>query len=198
MTIPIDEAPALRAVSALFEFYDRPYWIAGGWAVDLRIGAPRRQHDDVDVMILERDLDAFVRCFAGNEFVVVDHQTDEERTFQWPTELVPGRDTLRFKTAPAPIEVLINKSDGDDWVFHRGGRIRRPLTDIGLRSQSGLPYLQPDLLLLFKARSDRAKDDEDFRALLPFLTDEQKAWLRPRLTRPGQPEHRWAPYLAGR
>jgi hypothetical protein len=94
--------------------------------------------------------------------------------------------------------VLVALADGDDWVFHRGGgKLRRALTDITSVSPGGLAYLRPELVLLFKARDGRDKDDRDFCDLLPLLTPGQKAWLLPRLARAGGPEHPWARLLAG-
>jgi Aminoglycoside-2''-adenylyltransferase len=32
-----------------------PWWIAGGWAIDLFLGRQTREHEDLDVLILRRD-----------------------------------------------------------------------------------------------------------------------------------------------
>jgi hypothetical protein len=44
-------ATAARPLSGLTV----PYWIIGGWAIDLAVGRVTRDHADVDVMLLERD-----------------------------------------------------------------------------------------------------------------------------------------------
>jgi len=46
---------AVSAVCSLLSRLTVPYWIAGGWAVDLAVGRVTRDHADVDVMLLERD-----------------------------------------------------------------------------------------------------------------------------------------------
>jgi hypothetical protein len=43
------------AVRALLSDLTVPYWIAGGWAIDLAVGRVTRDHADVDIMLLERD-----------------------------------------------------------------------------------------------------------------------------------------------
>ena len=43
------------AVRSLLSDLTVPYWIAGGWAIDLAVGRVTRDHADVDVMLLERD-----------------------------------------------------------------------------------------------------------------------------------------------
>ena len=33
-----------------------PWWVAGGWAMDLHLGAQSRPHDDIDIGVLRRDV----------------------------------------------------------------------------------------------------------------------------------------------
>ncbi len=44
-------------VAELLAGFDRPWWIVGGWAVDAATGLPR-EHEDVDVSMLGRDVPA--------------------------------------------------------------------------------------------------------------------------------------------
>ncbi|HEY2790897.1 MAG TPA: hypothetical protein VGJ28_00990 [Micromonosporaceae bacterium] len=184
-----DKSPILRAVQDRFAGYPGRYWIAGGWAVDLHIGRVRREHSDVDVLILASELQLFGTAFGP--ITIRDHQTGEERPWAYPDEVMPGRNTLYFADAadPTTIEVLVAQSDGENWVFHRGRGTRRPLADISHVSLGGIPYLGPEIVLMLKARDGRPKDEDDFHALSPLLTDAQRQWLIPRLSRPGQPDH---------
>ncbi|HEX2021225.1 MAG TPA: amino acid transporter, partial [Candidatus Thermoplasmatota archaeon] len=45
-----------------------PWWIAGGWALDLFRGAASRPHDDLDVAILRDDERTFRAVLSGFEF----------------------------------------------------------------------------------------------------------------------------------
>jgi hypothetical protein len=67
--------------------------------------------------------------------------------------------------------------------------VSMPLSELGLRSELGIPILSPAIVLLYKAKSPCPKDDEDFIALLPALGDAQAAWLGEALDRchPGHP-----------
>jgi hypothetical protein len=40
---------------SLLADFDAPWWIAGGWALDLFLDAETRPHGDVDVAVLRRD-----------------------------------------------------------------------------------------------------------------------------------------------
>src|SRR6478609_5954810 len=50
---PLDPA----GVAELFSGFDRPWWIVGGWSIEAFTGVPR-EHEDVDVSILARDVPA--------------------------------------------------------------------------------------------------------------------------------------------
>jgi hypothetical protein len=50
---PLDPA----GVAAFMAGFERPWWVVGGWAIEAFTGA-RREHEDVDVSILARDVPA--------------------------------------------------------------------------------------------------------------------------------------------
>jgi hypothetical protein len=53
------------AVRSLLSDLTVPYWIVGGWAIDLAAGRVTREHADVDVMLLERDEHALRTDLTG-------------------------------------------------------------------------------------------------------------------------------------
>ncbi|MGD0381749.1 MAG: hypothetical protein ABSC30_17405 [Acidimicrobiales bacterium] len=53
----------LRVVDAL-EAQGVPFWIAGGWGVDLLAGSPTRRHDDLDVVLSDFEGDRARACDA--------------------------------------------------------------------------------------------------------------------------------------
>ena len=80
--------------------------------------------------------------------------------------------------------------EGGDWVFRRDPRIRRPLAEAIEADAAGIPYLAPEIVLLFKAKAARDKDEADFARVLPRLAPHRVAWLREALELV-QPEHDW-------
>ncbi len=186
-----DAAAQLREVAELFAAYRGSWWIAGGWAVDLHVGRVRRPHSDVDVQVLARELGLFAEAFGDRGPVVTDRRTGDCRPWVYPQTVEPGRETLTLSGGPPQLEVLVAEADGTDWVFHRGRRARRPLAGLTLTGIGGLPYISPEVVLLFKSRDERDKDEQDFQALAPLLTAEQRDWLAPRLAPPGTGPHRW-------
>jgi len=42
-------------VAAVFSRADVPWWIAGGYAIELAVGHAFREHEDIGVLLLRRD-----------------------------------------------------------------------------------------------------------------------------------------------
>lgn len=84
---------------------------------------------------------------------------------------------------------MIADTDDEQWLFRRDPRIRRPLTSIGSQSEDDIPYLAPEIQLLYKARAPRSKDYADFLKALPHLGQESRHWLAQGLAivHPGHP-----------
>jgi Aminoglycoside-2''-adenylyltransferase len=155
------------AVSAACSFLSSltvPYWIIGGWAIDLAVGRVTRDHADVDVMMLERDKHALWNDLTG---------ADVE-----PTGAPgPGHFVLHSDRLPLPTDVFLSRATGTSLVYRRGGRsVTRALAGI-TRCRDGIPYLAPEVVLLFKARSKAAKDQHDVEIALPLLDAGQRSWL---------------------
>lgn len=194
---PIDRSLALTAVRTLFEPYPCSYWVAGGWALDLFADRVRRPHSDVDVVVLARDLDQVAKTFTTPRPTVELPETGVRRPWAPGEVLTPGPNALVFPddTHPSPIQILFAASDADEWVYHRGrGRIRKPLAEITLRSPDGIPYLAPEVVLLFKSRGGRPKDHADFDDVAHLLDPARRRWLVERIA-PRYPDHPWLPTL---
>ena len=181
-----------RAVSAMGNF-DAPWGIAGGWAVDLFIGHESRAHADIDIAILRADQKQLRSQLSGHVEKVVQHQLAA-----WsPSEVLelPVHEIHVEWPDGYHVEFLLNEQDQEtrEWVFRRDARIRRPLAAAFVKG--GVPYLAPEIVLLYKAKAASAKDDADFRAALFHLESDQRSWLRHALemTAPG---HHWASMLS--
>jgi hypothetical protein len=181
-----------RAVSVMGSFH-APWGIAGGWAVDLFIGRESRPHADVDIAVLRADQSQLRSQVAGRFEKVVERQLAE-----WsPTEVLelPVHEVHVRWPDGYQLEFLLNEQDrqSGEWVFRRDARIRRPLAAAFM--QGRVPYLAPEIVLLYKAKAPSTKDDADFRGMLSHLQSDQRSWLRHALdvTAPG---HRWASILS--
>jgi len=184
-------------VAKLFSTLAVPWWIAGGWAIDLFIRKQTRDHEDIDVQILRRDQQEVRMIFREWD---VQGAHPEELPPEWPFREWEPDELLNprvhdvwcrpNKTAPWAIQLMIVDTIDDQWLFRRDARIRRPLTTIGHRTNDGIPYLAPELQLLYKAKALRPKDQADFARTLPFLDAESRQWLAQSLALV-HPGHSW-------
>jgi hypothetical protein len=65
-----------------------------------------------------------------------------------------------------------------------------PLDDVTWMTDDGVRVLNPEIVLLFKARLDRSKDQRDLARTLPLLDDRQRVWLRDSIATL-HPNHAW-------
>ena len=187
--------PPVAGVAGLLRDLPVPWAIAGGWAIDLALGRVTRPHADVDVAVFRDDQAALRAALPGWTFEAV----DRGRFVPWPADvrLEPPVHEAYGRPAPgaAPLELLLDERDGADWVYRRDPAVRRPLARALRSTPEGVPYLAPEIVLLYKSKAPRESDEQDFRAAGPLLDAEARAWLRAALARQA-PAHPWADALA--
>jgi hypothetical protein len=168
-----------------------PWWVAGGWALDLYLGKVTRVHKDLDVGIFREDAAIVLAALPGWEFFEA-----KDGAF---TQLVEGHvpraevNSLwckRVNAAQWELELMLDESDGEFWTFRRDPRITRPLSSAIRRNPEGIAYLAPEIQLLYKARATRTQDQADFDHVVPHLDRDARIWLRQSLMRT-EPEHAW-------
>ena len=77
------------------------------------------------------------------------------------------------------------------WVCRRDESLRLPYASVIRYDGAGVPYLRPELVLLFKAKAMRPKDDDDLLRALPRLAAADRAELARLLVRVHGPSHPW-------
>jgi len=176
-----------------------PWWIAGGWAIDLFVGRQTRKHEDTDVLVLRNDQLGVQAHLAGWDLLKAQ---PPGRLVPWEKGefLRPGVHDIwcrRTPESPWSLQLMLMDTDGDRWVFRRDPSITGPLATLGRRTDSGIPYLAPEIQLLCKAKAETlAKDDADFEVALPLLGAEAKRWLLACLGRRFPGGHTWVRRLS--
>jgi hypothetical protein len=166
-----------------------PWYVAAGWALDLFRGRQTREHGDIEIGIPAGTFPEIRGRFPGYIFDAVGDRRiwanatpeDLANTHQtWLRDPASGRYLL---------DVFREPHDGDHWICRRDETIRLPYGDIIRHTADGIPYLAPELVLLFKAKHVRSKDQADFDGSLPHLTRHQRETLAGLLARvhPGHP-----------
>ncbi|TFE00146.1 nucleotidyltransferase domain-containing protein [Jeotgalibacillus sp. R-1-5s-1] len=163
------------------------YWfMAGGWAIDLAIGRKTRDHHDIEIGVLRGNQQAVFSFFTDWSFRKV--VRGEFHSWQGEQLALPVHE-LHGGYQGLNLEVLLNEHDQKDWIFRRDQLIRRPL-EKSILHFGGIPCLAPEIVLLYKASKPRAKDEEDFENILPFLQTDQASWLNDAL-KIHKPDHHW-------
>jgi len=187
-------------VAEIFSGCQAQWWIAGGYAIELAIGRPIRDHVDIDVLMLRRDQLAVQQALPGWQWQAAD-PPGSLRPWQPGERLPVGVHDIWCRPGPGKpwrIQVMLDESSGRDWVSRRDERIRRPITSIGLVTVGGIPYLAPEIQLFYKAKNRCSKDETDFAAALPVLTKPQRQWLSDALGLVYGPGHPWRARLLAR
>jgi len=174
-----------------------PWWIAGGLALDLFVGRVTCQHGDIDVLILRRHQLILQEYLADWDLF----KTNQPGLQPWlkGEYLSLGVNQVWCRRTPAAawaLEVMFMEATEDRWFYRRAPSVGGAITDLGCRTPAGIPYLSPEIQLLYKARSvPLAKDEADFQAVLPLLRQEQRAWLKTALEVQFPEGHPWLPQL---
>jgi hypothetical protein len=183
---PLDPVEVRRLLAPL----EAPWWIAGGWALDMFLRRKTRDHADVDVELPRQD-----------ELVIQEHLRSWELFGASDGVLTPWAAGERLPAGTSDVwcrpagtdswalQLMFNPGDRTTWVSKRHAGITRPLETAVRHTGDGIPYLAPELQLLMKAKGRRPKDETDFDVVVPALDDEQRAWLRTAIERahPGSP-----------
>lgn len=190
--LSVDEA------SARFAAFPGPWWVAGGWAIDLFVGRQTRQHADVDILIRRDDQLAL--------FDILPEWEIHAAGMPVPGGLVCWQTGAPFPadvhdiwcrpdgTSPWALQAMLMDTADDRWVFRRDARIGGAIADLGLK-RDGIPYLTPEVQLLYKSKNRLPKDEADLTTALPAMSPRQVAWLLEALQvhDPGNP---WIEHLS--
>src|SRR2546427_2590342 len=163
-----------RRGAALMAGFSRPWYLAGGWALDVWLGRVTRPHDDVEIAILRDDQEEIRRHLDGWEFDKVAHEVGGPRRERWREgerlELSVHEIHARRRGGdPRELEILLNEADGGRWTFRRDPRVFRPMDEAGT-VVAGVPVLAPESVLPYKANAPRHRGEGDFPDARGHLT----------------------------
>ena len=166
-----------------------PWCVAAGWALDLFRGTQTRKHGDLEIAVPAANFPEIRDRFPGYHFDAVSSGRIWEDAA--PDVLAATHQTWLRDPATGTylVDVFREPHEGETWICRRDETIRLPYGEIIQHTEDGIPYLAPELVLLFKAKHARPKDQADFDATVPHLTLVQRASLAELITRvhPGHP-----------
>jgi hypothetical protein len=147
-----------------------------------------REHEDLEIAVPAGQFGPVRAALANFDIEVVGSGR------RWPLDSpafdvmmqtwVRERDTGIYR-----LDIFREPHDGGTWICRRDRSIRLPYEQVIATTPEGIPYLVPQIVLLFKAGHHRPKDLADFTGVLPLLNPVRRAWLAAALARvhPGHP-----------
>jgi uncharacterized protein (DUF952 family) len=196
---------AARRAVGVMAGYPRPWWVAGGWALDLFLGWRTRPHADLEVWVMAADQRALfahlrgwdLRLAApgaslprwdGGAITAPFHQVWARRGPATPAT------AAQFAADPTMLGFLLEQGGEGRWAFRRHPSVTRLLDQVGAVTEGGVPHVRPEVALLFKAKAPRFKDERDLDRVLPYLDPAARAWLASALDQ-AHPGHPWRAQL---
>ena len=182
-------------VTDLLSHVRLPWWIAGGWAIDLFLGRQTRSHGDIDVLIRRDDQLEVQKYLADRGWDL--YKTQQPGLKPWPPEEFQKQPVNDIWCRHAPqlpwaLQIMLLDTDGEQWVFKRDTSIRGPIDSLGFQTIAGVSYLRPEIQLLYKAKPETmAKDQADFDLTVAQLPCDSQAWLLDRLEKRFSKGHVW-------
>lgn len=189
----------VEVVAAELKDYACFWAISSGWAVDLYLGRVTRVHRDVDVAVSRDDQLALHQHLSNRGWKLL--TPFESKLEPWPAHMrleLPRHQVLALR-AGALIDCLLSDLTNGLWHYRRDPAVVRQLDRAVLSTAQGIPFLAPELVLLFKSKNtshkkERSQDQLDFEAMSAHLEPERRAWLRGALLAT-DPEHPWIEQL---
>lgn len=189
------QAFSVDEVAQLLDGLPVRWWIAGGQAIDQFVGSSTRHHQDVDFAVLRPDQLTLQAHLDGWDLRIA----HDGRLTRWaPGRLLPPREhgiwARPNPASPWRLEFLVDDVIDGQWVYRRNPAVRRRLDRLGRRTATGLPYLSPEVVLLYKAKRPRTPDEHDASVAIPRLSRSERAWLAAAIAK-DMPDHHWLPLL---
>jgi hypothetical protein len=186
---PQEVARRLTAVEA-------PWAVTAGWAIDLFLGRERREHEDLEIAV---PADRFSEVAAALDELDFHTVTRGSVTpvAEAPELLETTHQTWGLDRAANVwrIDVFRDPRDGDHWLARRDESIRLSYDELIEHTADGIPYERPEVVLLFKAKHSRPKDEADLAAVLPHLSADRRQLLAGWIAQV-HPGHFWLPDFA--
>ncbi len=188
---------SLEQVADLFRGFHGHWWLAGGYAIEAFVGRHIREHGDIDILV-RRD----------EQLLVQEHLRDWDIHYGARPGLAPWRQgqflderyhdiwCRRTPGDPWSVQLMLLDTSEGKWIYRRDPEICGNISQLGYRSSDGIPCLSPHIQLLYKAKSETIpKDQTDFEAATPLMSQSAQAWLLTSLRRRFPEDHPWVAAL---
>lgn len=171
---------SLLEVTKIFSLAPFRWWIAGCHALELHLDRSWREHHDTDISFRRVDYAAIRQLLIGWHISIASNGILSP-WFGGPLLAELNENNLWCKETPEGswrLDLTVSEGNDSEWIFRRNRSLRLPWDIAILKSQQGIPYLAPELQLLFKSKNSRSKDDQDAAEVIPQLDIDRQNFLK--------------------
>jgi hypothetical protein len=167
-------------VKNIMNKFGYPWFIVGGWAIDLFLEKETRTHEHIEIgiyreqqMQLFRYLGKYKKYYNDNRSRIGKYEKKE-----WKKEYLrlPIHE-LYIEYEGFEIEILLNDKDDAEWIYGRNCKIKHEMNNLVRYTDSRVPYLCPEIVLLCKTEGMRKKDKDDISNALEKMSESEKKWF---------------------
>ncbi|GGP11977.1 short-chain dehydrogenase [Oceanobacillus neutriphilus] len=193
---------SIQEIRYLMKNISIPWWIAGGWALDLHYGKQTREHEDMDILIRKIDLPLLKKHLGESyELFLANNGSLSKLIDSKSINIQSGSIWVKMKHEITWLfEIMLMDTENNEWIYKRDNKIKRPLSEIEAITEDGIPYIKPEIQLLYKGGSSvvRQKDNNDLERMLPILKKDEMKWLYHTLSQQFNGEHPWLQIINNR
>ncbi len=178
-----------KRIKKLLEQYTGTWMIAGGWAIDLYLDKETRAHKDIEIAIPRKEQRKIKSYLKNWDLKFIKSGTamnwNDDHYLELPIHEIQG------SHIGSEIEILFNEIDSDQWTYRRNPEIVHTLEKTIQSTKSKIPILCPEIVLLYKSKSIKEKDEKDLTSALEKMNNDQLNWLKTALLKTYANDHPW-------
>ena len=167
-------------VKRIMDKFGFPWFVAGGWAIDLFLNRETRVHEDIEIGIYRKNQMQLYRFFEKHKkyYIYNRSRVGKHEKRGWNKEYLQlPIHQLYVEYESMEIEILLNERDDSGWVYRRDREVKREESKVIQFTDNRIPYLCPEIVLLYKTKEMRDKDMDDVSNAIVKMTESQKKWL---------------------
>ena len=170
-------APELVKVELLMKSFQRSWYIAGGWTIDIAVNEITRAHKDMDICVYREDVPYVITYFSDWDIQVAIPGEHRLEPFVNISDLNPPRYCLHLFKENEFLEILVTERIDEKVIFRKNRSISIDVYDFA-KGNHTRPYVNPVWQLLFKSLNTREEDEHDFKIYMDRMNDvSSKKWL---------------------
>ena len=157
-----------------------PWFIVGDWAIELFRDKETRIHDDIEIGIYREQQMQLFRYLGKYEKYYIDNRSriGKYEKKEWEKEFLrlPIRE-LCIEYEGSEIKILLNEKDDVDWIYGRNNKIKHERSNVIRFTNNRIPYLCPEIALLYKTEELRNEDKDGISKALGKMNEYEKKWF---------------------